>query len=268
MTSEQYEAMMGQYGRALAEVAAQIAGLRVALSERLGQAQTALETHRQERNNLEIQFKVGEIGLKAYERKKRRLDWQILSAEERLSAMQRLLDAKTSAEVAERLREAGKSRAAALHATGFPWLLLSLSELPASKARMAGLVGGGALLVSLFLKWISVPEIESFPLRELSEAGQWLFGVGIAAGSASVLASVLLRSRSGGLVHIVAGACLAGVFVWAWFGGYLVHGDIEDVIGRAVWELITVREGLYLYLASTVLLVASGFLRLAMRQPK
>jgi hypothetical protein len=271
VSQEHYDLLVAQYQKTEAELATEIASLHVGISQEGGDYQASLNAFKQELSNLEVRFKVGEMPLAQYQRVSKSISKKSQGLEKQAATCTGLLGAKSSADVAACLGLMPGSLARGSFGGGivsglpgkeeFGTFVSSLGDAVTPRSTMIGLAGGLMLMVSVvFLKWIAVPELASFPSWDLSG---WLPTVGVLGGLLAIGSCFLAEPRARGCVHLAMGAVallsLPGIILM----NYLTSpspqmNELHATMGRAVWEAIRIREGVYFYLVSVVLLVLSG----------
>ena len=268
---DQYDLLVQQYQGSLTQLASETATLRVAILQEVEGLRGEVEAQRQELSRLDVRFKVGELPLKTLQRASKKLSKRVQRLEARIAVSKRLLEAKSAAEVAQCLAtRSGRSGGATLaeraaagvpQASAFSTFTGSWDDMTTPRASIVAATGGFVLLVSVFLRWIAVPELASFPMWDVSG---WLLTVGILGGILAVGSGLLAEPRARGFLHtgvgIVALLSLPAVMLLRYLAtdtsGPL--GELHEAVGRAAWNAIVLREGFYFYLVSVVLLVLGG----------
>lgn len=121
------------------------------------------------------------------------------------------------------------------------------------RSRLVGLIAGGLLIISLLLPWLAPTEalgsgLSSIPGRYISPV---ILVGGIACGVIVMVASLFLGSGVRGAVHIAMGLTAPGILLALIVTGLLPLTDY-------VLTLVVVREGLYLYVAASLMLIVTG----------
>jgi hypothetical protein len=271
VSQEHYDLLVVQYQKTEAELAAEITGLQVAISQEGGNYQASQNAFKQELSNLEVRFKVGEMPLAQYQRASKSISKKIQGLEEHATTCTRLLCAKSSADVAACLGLKPGSQAWGSFGGGifsglpgkedFGTFVSSVGDAATPKSTLVGLAGGLMLIVSVvFFKWIAVPELTSFPSWDLSG---WLPTVGVLGGLLAIGSCFLAEPRARGCVHLAMGAVALLSLPCIILMNYLASpspqmNELHKTMGRAVWEAIRIREGFYFYLVAVAMLVGAG----------
>lgn len=99
VTDEQYESMKSQYTQMLNSANAEIEQIKNEVSREIESEQRDLSVYKQELSNLEVRFKVGELGAEDYRKAEQKARSKIEKIESKLSELNKLHEAKSTADV-------------------------------------------------------------------------------------------------------------------------------------------------------------------------
>jgi len=121
------------------------------------------------------------------------------------------------------------------------------------RSRLVALIAGALLIISLLLPWLAPTEalgagLGSIPGRYISPV---ILVGGIACGLVVIVSSLFLAPGVRGAVHIAMGLTAPGILLAIIVTGFLPLTDY-------VLTLVVVREGLYLYVAASLVLIVTG----------
>jgi len=286
VTEEQYIATSEEYYERLGAAASEIARTKNELKRMLKSNQQDIETHRQELASLDVRHKVGELPLDKYQSSERKLRGAIDQLELTAGELDRLIKAKSLADIAA---PSAKTRiavpelpTAAKKATPVKETKLPKVKVPKTRAqelpslaraapsdegflrprtKIAALVGGVLLLISVFLPWIAASEKLGYGLG--SESG---IGVGVIIGAAGIIVGLVAigsaffpSPKARGIVQIVTAVLALAALPVTIFTG------IMPLLSEYARSLIVLREGFYLYVIVAIMLIITGFLELRQR---
>ena len=183
VTEEQYSQLKSYYDKVLKEALNEIEEAKSQVKSELDFTKGDLEAYKQELSNLEIRFKVGELTAEDYRRSEKKIKSKIEKAEEKISELERLLEAKTSQDVGGRVDvrfdkhprlgisvedflSSIKDSSAREIAESFLSALSEKAEVFSEKVKTersfgfnpVGLVGGLILIISaVSLPWFNIP---------------------------------------------------------------------------------------------------------------
>ena len=146
----------------------------------------------------------------------------------------------------------------------------SFEDVKSSKTRLIGLIGGILIFISVFLPWVSISVLfatQSFSAFDLGKlkVGEMIGPIGVIAGLACIGASFLNKGKTRGLLHAGAGivALIPLVLLWLSLQDMSNQGGaFQRQMASLVMNMITFKEGLYLYLVSAVAEIIVGVLEL------
>jgi len=282
----QYESMKGEYTQMLNGANTEIEQTKNELSRELESTQKDLDIYNQELNNLEVRFKVGELSADMYRKSEQRTRSKIERTQAAVSELKRLLDSKISADVggAVEVKTEGK-KAKAVTAAGagvnipavenitssiketaasdFTEFVTTFEEVTTPRIKLIGLIGGVLMIISLFLPWASISLFIQFNFSAFDLHGG-LAAMGLIGGIICVLATFLERSNARGILHVAMGTLALLVLLVVWFSAPSISGA-EGLIGEImeeVMKMITIREGFYLYIVSSIMVIIGGLFEL------
>jgi len=285
----QYESMKSEYTQMLNSADTEIERIKNDISRELESTQKDLDIYNQELNNLEVRFKVGELSGDMYRKSEQRTRGKIERAQAGLSELKRLLESKTSADVGgavEVRREGKKAKAVTAAGAGvnipavenitssireteasdFTEFVTTFEEVTTPRTKLIGLIGGVLMIISLFLPWASISLFVQFNFSAFDLHGG-LAAMGLIGGIICVLAAFLERSNARGILHVVMGTLALLVLLIVWLSAPSISGA-EELIGEImeeVMKMITIREGLYLYIVSSIVVIIGGLFELGER---
>ncbi|PIP49079.1 MAG: hypothetical protein COX14_01225 [Chloroflexi bacterium CG23_combo_of_CG06-09_8_20_14_all_45_10] len=281
VSQELYGPMKENYQRRIAQAAAEIAKIKNSLTGELEGRQRDLEAYELELNRLSLRLKVGELPLKAYLASERKLRKNTRETKSEIEQIKRLLAAESSVEVrgyggisigkiaalrVERVTPPPKVAPKAPQVRAFPSFVSSGSDLLAPKTRLLGIIAGVVLIITIFLKWASTKPILGISLSfSGSDFSTAIFAAAIACGVIALVAGFLAQPRPRGMLYIGAGAVALITFLVIWLSGPSVPVELSEFgqsLQQELLEMVTIREGLYLYIASAIAIIASGVLSL------
>ena len=183
ITEEQYIATREEYYERLGAAASEIARIKNELKKQWEANKRDIETYRQELANLDVGHKVGELPLNKYQSSDRKLRATIEGLEANVTELNRLIAAKTSADIIAPAKRPGaaapKLPPTAKKAAQVKEIKLPKTKLPKTRmaalpslaraapseegllrprTKIAALIGGALLLISVFLPWIAASE--------------------------------------------------------------------------------------------------------------
>lgn len=284
----QYESMKSEYSQMLNNANSEIERIKNDISKELESTQRDLDIYKQELSNLEVRFKAGELSADVYRKSEQRTRSKIERTQAGVSELKRLLDSKTSADVGgavEVKREGKKAKAVTAAGAGFPAFenisssiretsasdftefVTTLGDAAVPRTKLIGLIGGILMLISVFLPWASISAFgisASFSAFALHGA---LGGIGLIAGFVCVFAAFFERSNARGILHLGMGilALLALLIIWVSAPSISGAEGLFEEIMEEVMKMITIREGLYLYIVSFVVVIIGGLFELGER---
>ena len=103
VTEEQYTQLKSYYNKVLEEALNEIEEAKSQVKSELDLTRGDLETYKQELSNLEVRFKVGELTAEDYRKSEKKIKSKIEKAKEKISELEKLLEAKTSQDVGGRI---------------------------------------------------------------------------------------------------------------------------------------------------------------------
>jgi len=283
VSQELYGSMKENYQQRLAQATSQISTIKDSLKGELEHRQRKLEAYELELKRLSLRLKVGELPSKAYLHSERKLRKNVKQTESEVEEIKTLLAAQSSVEAlgyrgihkipaqkipAPRVEKVSPPRKAEprFQAKAFTQFITSTSDIVTPRTRLLGLIGGVVLIVSVFLKWASTKPIMgisfSFSGSDLSTA---LLAVAIACGVIALVGTFLAQSQPRGIVHIAVGAVGLIALLVVWFSGPSVPvelSEFEQSAQQELMEMVTIREGLYLYVISAIAILVGGALNL------
>jgi hypothetical protein len=273
-----YALIRREYEQRVEAASSEIERLKGELKRQLEIARRDIQVYEWELGKVELRYKAGELTLEKYRNSERKLRGARDKLEEQCEEYARLIAAGSSADCGEVAVEAvtvaGVSArlsriSASLSEIRLPRVKLprakrpqlpSLSERAAAqggmlkpRSRLVGLIAGGLLIISLLLPWLAPTEalgsgLSSIPGRYISPV---ILVGGIACGVIVMVASLFLGSGVRGAVHIAMGLTAPGILLALIVTGLLPLTDY-------VLTLVVVREGLYLYVAASLMLIVTG----------
>ena len=278
ITEEQYSITREEYYERLGAAASEIARIKNELKRRLGSTQQDIDTYRQELANLDVRHKVGELPQGKYQSSERKLRSTLEQLESTAGELKRLVDARSSADMGV---PAAKTKIAA---SGLPPAAkkagrvkeakLPKTEVPKAKAatpseegflrprtKIAALVGGALLLVSVFLPWIAASAKLGKELGSQSgmSASIIIGAAGIVCGLVAIGSAFFSSHKARGAVQIVMAILALAVLP------IIVLTGIIPLLSEYARTLVVIREGPYLYAIAAILLIITGSLELRQR---
>jgi hypothetical protein len=281
ITEEQYIATREEYYERLGTAASEIARIKNELKKHLEANKLDIETTRQELDNLDVRHKVGELPLNKYQSSERKLRATIDQLELTAGELKRLVDAKSSADLgisfaktgiaatelpttakkAKPVKEVKPPKAKRLK-TRAPELPSLARVAPAEegllkpRTKIAALIGGALLLLSVFLPWIAASEKLGKELGSESGIGVSMIigAAGIIGGFVTIGSAFFPSPKARSAVQIVM-AVLALAALPA-----IVLMGILPLLSEYARSLVIIREGLYVYIIAAILLIIVGSL--------
>jgi len=279
VSQELYASMKENYQRRIAQATAEIARIKGGLTGELEDRQRHLEAYELELKRVSLRLKVGELSLDAYLPAERKLRRSLKETESEKEEIRRLLAAESSIEVQdyrgvpiqkiaapkiEKARPPREAKPEIPQARAFPSFVTSANQIATPRTRLLALIGGVVLIVSIFLKWVSTKAIFGISLAfSGSDLSTVIFVVAIACGIIALVTTFLAQSRHRGILCIAAGAVALIALLVVWLSGPSVPVELSEFgqsLQQELMEIMTIREGLYLYVISAIAVLVSGVL--------
>ena len=245
----QYESMKSEYTQMLNSANTEIEQIKSEINREIGSEQRDLGVYKQELSNLEVRFKVGELGAEEYRKSEQRTRSKLDKIETKLSELNKLSEAKSSADLGGPIavgkgvgvgtgREGGGVR------RGTRGVSLDFGEAfryPFQK--VASILIGGVLYLLSFLI-IPVFFVEGYFVRvmadtiegkdDMPEWSDWgyLFGKGVGAFVISIVYLLIPMI----IIGIVLGATLLVAIPTIMTGGF--GAVIMEVLGGILVSII------------------------------
>ena len=271
ISERQYTTLRDEYEQRLNAATSEIVQIRSVLKKQLETAKRDLETYKFELGRLEVKHKVGELPLNKYQSSERKLRAAIEQLESTTGELKRLVDAKSSSDIG--------APSAKKAAAGKEIKLPKTKKMPKAKAaatpslarvvpveegflkprtKIAALVGGALLLISVFLPWIAASAKLGKELGSQSgiSASIIIGAAGIVFGLVAIGSAFFTNHKARGAVQIVM-AVLALAVLPA-----MVLTGVIPLLSEYARTLVVIREGPYLYAIAAILLIIAGSLEL------
>jgi hypothetical protein len=276
----QYTTLKAEYEQRLNTATAEITQIKAVFKKELEAAKRDVGIYKIELGRLEVKYKLGELPLNKYQSSDRKLRATIDGLETNVAELNRLVTAKTSADIMAPSKRPGAAapklpttakKAAPVKEIKLPKTKLpktSMAALP-SRARLApeegflkprtkvaALTGGALLLISVFLPWYAASEKLGKQLGSASgmSISMIIGAMGVIGGLVSIGSAFFPSSKARCAVQILmavlALAALAAIV-------YMGRLPLLSEYGRS---LIVLREGLYLYVIAAAMLIIVGSL--------
>ncbi|MBN2461986.1 MAG: CdvA-like protein [Dehalococcoidia bacterium] len=266
---EQYSATSEEYYERLGEAISEIARIKNELKKQLASNQQDIETHKQELTNLEVKYKVGELPQDKYQSSERKLRAKIDQLESTAGELKRLVDARSPVDLGVSSAKKTVGKEIKLPKAKVPKAKAGAPPSPARvtpleegflkpRTKIAALVGGVLLLVSLLLPWVAASKLlgEGFGTSSGMNVSIILSVAGITCGLIAIGSAFFPSPKARGAVQIVmAVLALAALLVTVLMGKL-------PLLSEYARTLIVMREGFYLYIIAAVMLITVGSLEL------
>jgi len=276
VSTDQYDVMKKDYDESLRAVSSEVEDLKAQVSRQLEEAKRSLDANTWELGKLETRFKVGEFSVENYQKLEHKIRRRIEKLESRIAELGNLTEAESSADIpgfeamsadSRRIKGGAPKRlkTEALQMEAFTEFIDSRDDVISPRTKLLCLVGGFLLIISVYLTWVSTKPIFGMSLTfSGSDISGALVASGLICGLISIAAILLARPQGRGLIHISMGAIAIIVLLAMWFSepSSSEMGEMGMAIQEAVKEMITIREGLYLFALSAVALVIGGLMEL------
>jgi hypothetical protein len=281
IAEEQYIATREEYYERLGAAASEIARIKNELKKQLEANKREIQTYRQELANLDVRHKVGELPSNKYQSSERKLWSTIDQLELNAAELKRLIDAKSSADIGApsaktriattelpttakkakpvkevKLPKAKRPEARAPELPSLARVAPAEEGLLRPRTKIAALIGGVLLLISVFLPWIAASEKLGKELGSESGMGVSMIigAVGIIGGLVAIGSAFFPSPKARSAVQIVM-AVLALAVLPA-----IVLMGILPLLSEYARSLVVIREGLYIYIIAAILLIIVGSL--------
>jgi len=226
VTDEQYAVTKGRYQQDLTVAVSEIANIKSQLKLHLQTTEQNLSKVRAQLEELDIRHKVGELTLEEYQSSQQELMKMIGQTENTIARLQRLIAAKSSAEIGMPPRGVE---------LGLPGRGITMPEVTTegifSRLGIASLVIALVMLISVFLPWVSAWGL-SVSAMGAGWIGIILLLIALAYGGLTFIGTKKIK----GIVHLLIGGCtvvLIVVYLFQAVGKY--GGEIVSFIGAGCW---------------------------------
>lgn len=273
-----YALIRREYEQRVEAASSEIERLKGELKRQLEIARRDIQVYEWELGKVEVRYRAGELTLEKYQNSERKLRRAREKLEQQCEEFARLIAASSSADCGAAAVEAAtvsgvsarlSRMSASLREIRLPRVKLPRAkrpELPSlsgravasrgvlkPRSRLVALIAGSLLIISLLLPWLAPTEalgsgLGSIPGRYISPV---ILVGGIACGLVVIASSLFLAPGVRGAVHIAMGLTAPGILLAIIVTGFLPLTDY-------VLTLVVVREGLYLYVAASLVLIITG----------
>lgn len=282
----QYESMKSEYSEMLNNANSEVDQIKGEINKGLESAQKDLDAYKQELSNLEARFKVGEFSSEDYRKSERKIQDKIEKTQSKISELNRLLESKGSEDVGGAVDVSKGKKGKSVDVAGatekipaieeltttvrdtstsdFTSFVSTFGEVTTPRIKLIGLLGGILMLISVFVPWASISAFGVSATASAFALNGGLGWVGLVAGLICVFAAFLELSNARGILHVGMGilALLALLVVWASSPNISVAQGSLDVMREKLMEMITIREGFYLYIISFIAVIVGGLFEL------
>ncbi len=281
ITAEQHDTAQADYSQRIEAATSRVEELRQQVQEQLDEVQRTLASHRSELGKLEARFKVQEIPLTKLQSDGVQHRRAIRTLQEQEKQLRALVDAESAeglegqaaAAAAPVIEETPRQRSGAPERRAEPARVREAPEyrapdfeapevkegaLPRSPLRIASLVAGALLLLSIFLAWVAPTKALGANLgADPGVIVTFLAGLaGLVCGVAAIGFAFIPRRRLRGALLPLAGLVALAALVAA------VLLEEIPLLNSYFRELVVMREGFYLYIAAAAALAVLGIIQL------
>lgn len=256
---EQYTALKSEYTSLLEEGKSEISVIKDELTRTLEASREDLEAFTQELKNLQVRIKVGELPAAQYERRVQKTRSKIEDLKKKISEIEKLLQANSSAEVGGFIDvQLGKKRGMSIRPDELissVEFITSFEEIVEPRIKLIGLIGAALLFISLFLPWVWGSFSFGIWFSGVAVSGA-LGAIGIIASLGCVLAALVATPSVRGIARILMGTLALLVMLIIWFSQPWISAP------GVYWQEVVVRTGVgfYLYIISSIAIVLGGIL--------
>jgi hypothetical protein len=277
----QYATLKAEYEQRLNAATSEITQIKTVFKKQLETAKRDVGIYKIELGRLEVKYKVGELPLNKYQGSDRKLRATIEGLEANVTELNRLIAAKNSADIIAPTKRPGaaapKLPTTAKKAAPVKEIKLPKTKLPKTRmaalpslaravpseegllrprTKIAALVGGALLLISVFLPWIAASEKLGKGLGSESGMGVSMIigAAGIIGGLVAIGSAFFPSPKARSAVQIVM-AVLALAVLPA-----IVLTGILPLLSEYFRSLVVIRQGPYVYIIAAILLIITGSL--------
>jgi len=265
------EELQGLVAAKSSEEVSQVKGL---LEKRQGARQREIASYELELDKVEVKYKVGELSLDEYRSRSKELRTRIRAIQAAVEEVEEpveeeepasvdvvveepvitVAEVASSPEVAVPAQELEQAEVATPEFVADSGVSFSVKGLLTPWTRIAAMVIGLLLLISVFLPWIGASELLGTGLGTDStmDISPLITTVGIVGGLVVLGTAFLRTSRTRGKAQIIVGI-LAFVALLA-----IVLIGVLPLLDGYARTLMVVEGGLYLYIVAAVMLIING----------